>query len=137
MYRDILILVFIGCGLYLFDIFSKPKQYTSCTSFRVQFIILIHHIFNSFAYFAWLSNDRFILKTYIVLLVAAITYWTIMKGKCQVTEYTNQQCDIPRDTYMNDIFTRIGLKDGIALKLYFTVAILVVIMKLNNSKIWI
>ena len=73
-------------------------------------ILIFHHIINIFANFGWLFDHPVLLSFYIISPVFMLIYWKMNNNKCDVTLWANKICGWEGDTYFNDLFNIIGLK---------------------------
>jgi hypothetical protein len=90
----------------------KDDYYNNCKNIFDKFLILFHHMFNIFLQFGWLSNNKTILKLYIIVTLGTFTHWYHNDGNCNLTEISNTRCKLNKDNYFRDIWYFVGIKQN-------------------------
>ncbi len=93
--QDIVIIVKIGILAYLLDILTAKDLYKNCKyPFTNQVELLLHHILYIFSLTGWLSNNKKILKLYIIIIFGFLIHWYLNNNNCKFTEMTKKDCNI-------------------------------------------
>jgi hypothetical protein len=58
------------------------------------FVLFIHHIFNNFLHFGWLTKG-ILLKIYIITVPLVALHWRLNHNRCWLTEQHNKMCGRP------------------------------------------
>lgn len=96
--KEILLYIFIGFLVYLYDIF-KTKYDKDCTNtFRKKIYfninVLIHHIVaSSFLTFGWLSTNKTILIWYFIIAVYIYSHWKLLDNQCIISINASDLCN--------------------------------------------
>ena len=132
MYSFILYTTFIGIIAYFIDILSPPKnRYKKCNkNLYFHILILIHHIFNIYLQFGWLSNNIILLLFYSFINIFTLLHWSSNNNYCFLTQIINNMCNIPINEYFRDIWYFLGIKN---LKNYDTLHYIYLIITLFIS----
>jgi hypothetical protein len=105
------IIIIFGIIFYIIDVLTMKGNYMSCNNMLVTHItLLVHHIINIFAQFGWLSNNKYVLYTYLTAPLIVLLHWKTNDNKCIMTEYVNDQCGIKTGTYFRDLWFLLGIK---------------------------
>ena len=109
--RDIKLIIIGGLFFYLLDIATSFGIYKLCIdNILFHLLSLIHHIYNVFLQFGWLSNDFIILHIYLVINILTILHWITNNDLCISTVGVNSLCGFPQDKYFRDIWHFTGIK---------------------------
>lgn len=73
-------------------------------------ITFVHHFIAVYGLLGWLFNNKFLLITYIVLMIGTIVQWKFTGGECLITKSVSILSDNPNYKRFNDIYRIIGLK---------------------------
>jgi len=76
----------------------------------VLFILILHHLFDTFCFFGWLLSPLLFLKLYLVIISVLLLY-LFYNRYCHVTRLVNNICGWNRYDLFNDIFLKLGMKD--------------------------
>jgi hypothetical protein len=106
--RDLLIIGLIGIASYINDLYHNHKLYAKCLNVPVQISHLFHHIFISFLYLSFLSNNRMLLTINLIIIVIVMIHWRCNKNKCAWSQHYQRQCQVK--TGLNT-FLDCGMKD--------------------------
>ncbi len=120
MLKILLTYFLIGLVEYIVDIKTskfiyKPQHHIG---------LLLHHIFNIFLYFGWLTNNKDILKIIIYFPIITIIAWKINNDKCIFTELINKYYG--NQKYFNDFINVIGLKKLKNFQFLYTTYLLII-----------
>lgn len=108
--NDIKNIVVIGFFSYLYDI-CKDDYYKYCIKdISIHFHLLLHHIFNIYTQFGWLSNNKYILFSYLLIPIGVLIHWRNNNNKCIYTQHVNKQCNIPENNLFRDIWYLLRIK---------------------------
>jgi hypothetical protein len=109
--NDIKKITIIGFLSYLYDI-CKDDYYKDCiTDINIQVSLLLHHIFNIYTQFGWLSNNKYILFSYLLIPIGVLIHWRNNNNKCVYTQIVNKHCNIPENNLFRDIWYLLGIKE--------------------------
>lgn len=103
MLSDLAIIIIIGIIFFLIDI----KTFDYCSS-SVYPTLLLHHIVNIYAQFGFLSQDKILLKLYLITPLFVVIHWKTNNNNCILTELVNKECGY--NMYFRDIWYFLGLK---------------------------
>jgi len=109
--RDISLILICGLFFYLVDIATSAGIYKFCIdNILFHILSLIHHIYNVFLQFGWLSNDFMILHIYLATNILTLLHWITNNDLCIFTKEANIMCGFKKYTYFRDIWHFTGVK---------------------------
>jgi|688.fasta_scaffold17692_2 hypothetical protein len=109
--RDISLILIGGLLFYFIDILTSGGIYKNCfDNLLFHLLSLIHHIYNVFLQFGWLSNDIIILHIYLAINILTILHWITNNDLCILTEGVNSMCGFSKNKYFRDIWYFTGIK---------------------------
>ena len=128
-------IVFSAIIFYIIDRTTAPiGYYDKCKDINTQGTILFHHIIAIFAQFGWLSNNRYVLVSYLFIPIILITHWKTNENKCEITEKVRKRCGT---LYFRDLLYFIGLKKhkyyNLMYSLYLSFFWLIALYKLYSN----
>ena len=137
--RDIIVLTVAGTLSYILDITTSKDLYKNCMTTGPQVFISFHHYISIFSLFAWLSNNRKILITNIILILCMYAHWMLNGNVCEWTRKTKEQCGINEDfrSIIKVLFPNFGDENRTNQIFYLLFSLLISIIKLtkfNNKK---
>jgi len=93
--QDIILIFKLGFLAYLLDILTAKDLYKNCKyPITNQIELYLHHVLYIFSLTGWLSNNKKVLKLYVLITSMFIIHWYFNDNKCAFTEMTKKQCDI-------------------------------------------
>jgi uncharacterized protein (UPF0333 family) len=107
----IVLFIIISIFFYIIDVVTMKGHYMECKNrLTTHYVLFLHHIVNVFAQFGWLSNNKYILYTYLLTPIIVMLHWKTNNNECIITEYVNDQCNIKKSTYFRDLWYLLGIK---------------------------
>lgn len=108
--NDIKNIIIAGFLSYFYDV-CRDNYYKDCiTDISVHSHLLLHHIFNIYTQFGWLSNNKTILFLYLLIPIGVLIHWRTNNNKCLYTQFINNICNIPENKLFRDIWYLLGFK---------------------------
>jgi hypothetical protein len=93
--QDIVLIFKIGFLAYLLDILTAKDLYKNCKyPVTNQVELLFHHVLYIFSLTGWLSDNKTLLKIYVVSTILYFTHWYFNNNNCRFTEMTKKDCNI-------------------------------------------
>lgn len=132
--RDILLLFIAGNLSYILDLSTSKNLYKNCMSLAPQTFILLHHYISIFSLFAWLSNNKYILISNIILIICMFAHWMLNNNVCEWTRKTKEQCGINEDfrSIIKVLFPSFGDKNRTNQIVYLILSLVISIIKLTR-----
>lgn len=109
-YSIALFLLFISLVSLILDLQDENTSKCVDSHHEILYVLVIHHIFDTFLYFGWLFNEKIILLIYILTVIFIMIYWILNANRCDMTLYVDKICGWNNDVMFNDFFARFGLK---------------------------
>ena len=100
---EFVVLIIISFIVYSFDKNKCDIEYSNI-------ILYFHHFVNIFANFGWLSNNKYILYTYLLSPIIVLIHWQTNNNKCILSQLHNRLCNQHEDKVFDDIFNIVQLK---------------------------
>lgn len=94
----------------IFDLLSSKTSLCILNKPNVLYILLFHHVINSFILLGCFFNNLSILLFHFIIIIITIIYWMYNKNYCDLTLLVNKMCGWKEDLPFNDIFNIVGLK---------------------------
>ena len=137
--RDIVLIIVGGLFFYLVDIATSVGIYKVCIdNILFHILSLIHHIYNVFLQFGWLSNDFMILHIYLATNILTILHWITNNDICILTKSVNNMCGFSKDKYFRDIWHFTGVKKFkyyiLSRYIYIFITSMIAIYKIRKMK---
>ena len=118
-YRDMKIFLYIALFSFIVDVSMNNKNYKNCIADGktepnrfVYVVLFFHHFIWLFSLFGWLSNNKNILKVYIIVVTIYLLHWKINNNKCFVTEWIRENCNLDKKYGLQAITNSFGLSVG-------------------------
>lgn len=114
----------LGTIIFILDVYTlHNKLYSKCEEKQHTMTVLyIHHLIAVFFQFGWLANSILLLKLHIYSIIIMLLAQASYSGKCPLTLYVNQRCNVTEHYYLRDIMHHTNMKSAIE---YFSIVILV------------
>jgi hypothetical protein len=132
--RDILLLFLAGNLSYILDIATSQNLYKNCMTIAPQTFLLLHHYISIFSLFAWISNNKYILISNIILILCMFTHWMMNGNVCEWTRKTKEQCGIKEDfrSIIKVLFPNFGDENRTNQIIYLFFSLIISIIKLTR-----
>ena len=124
-YRDMKIFLYIALFSFIIDVSMNNKNYKNCIAASanadnaktvpthfVYVVLFFHHFIWLFALFGWLSNNKNILKVYLIVVFIYLLHWKKNNNKCFVTEWIRENCNLDKKYGLQAITNSFGLSVG-------------------------
>lgn len=112
----VLLILAIGTLFFVIDVITASSIYNKCKNKNNTIAILfLHHLFASYLYFGWISNNATFLLLYVTSILIVFIIQFKDNFKCPSTLYVNNNCSLHIDDNLRDILHFTGIKK---LKLY-------------------
>ena len=121
-YRDMKIFLYIALFSFIIDVSMNNKNYKNCIAASanadnaktvpthfVYVVLFFHHFIWLFALFGWLSNNKNILKVYLIVVFIYLLHWKKNNNKCFVTEWIRENCNLSQKYGLQAITNFFGL----------------------------
>jgi hypothetical protein len=131
--HKITIILLIYAILYTIDINTNKclKRLSKKEKVKAFRILMIHHLYSSFANFGWILNNKFLLIIYILFPLSAILHWNTNENECVWTQDFNKLCGYKHYEYFHDLFYWLKIKE--LHPAYYVLTILIALYKLIFS----
>ena len=100
--------IFISLSLYyILNVYNKcikEKKY------EIILLIFTHVLISVFSYTGILYENKIINIIYLYFLIAIIIHWITNNGKCFLTQYKNDICNLPKSEKYDIINRTLGLE---------------------------
>jgi hypothetical protein len=113
------IFLYIALFSFIVDVSMNNKNYKNCIADGktepnrfVYVVLFFHHFIWLFSLFGWLSNNKNILKVYIIVVTIYLLHWKINNNKCFVTEWIRENCNLDKKYGLQAITNSFGLSVG-------------------------
>jgi hypothetical protein len=116
------IFLYIALFSFIIDVSMNNKNYKNCIAASanadnaktvpthfVYVVLFFHHFIWLFALFGWLSNNKNILKVYLIVVFIYLLHWKKNNNKCFVTEWIRENCNLSQKYGLQAITNFFGL----------------------------
>lgn len=134
MYNEFKFYIFIGIISFFADIYSgKDKLYNKCKNASSTLTLLfLHHIFASFLYFGWISNNLTILRLHMFTVIFVLFFQFQNNLRCPSTDIVNENCNIKRVSYLRDFLFFSNIKGKNMYYVYINISFVISCYKISK-----